>query len=147
VLESRGSRSENQSGRDGLKYKILIIDDSKDMRDLMMHLFKLEGYQVAQAEDGGQALQLLSADALPDLIFLDHCMDGMSAPEFLTELERTHPEILARVPIVMVTGLEPDRVTEKRVSEIIGKQVGIEPMLALAKHYLHKRPPDLQMSL
>lgn len=120
-----------------MSYKILVVDDSKDMRDLMSLLFEPEGYEVTQASDGQQALARLEEDHLPDLIFLDHIMENMDGPEFLRELERSHPDVLETVPIILLTGMETHKVAETRATEVVAKQVGIEPLLALAKRYLH----------
>ena len=119
-----------------MSYKILVVDDSKDMRDLMALIFKPEGYEVEEARDGNEALTKLDNETPPDLIFLDHVMEVMDGPEFLTQLGRTHPEVLSQVPIIMLTGKEADEVEEDRVTEVVAKQVGVEPLLALVKRYL-----------
>jgi CheY-like chemotaxis protein len=60
-------------------------------------------------------------------------MDGR---EFLNELEVSSPEILLNIPIVMLTG-NAATVNESRAAEIVAKPLGIEPLLALAKRYIH----------
>jgi CheY-like chemotaxis protein len=120
-----------------LAYKILVIDDNKDTRELMALLFEPEGYEVAEASDGEQALGKLNSEPLPDLIFLDHNMEIMNGPNFLNELERNHPEILARVPIIMITVVDTKLIRETRATEIIAKPVGVDPLLSLVKRYLN----------
>jgi CheY-like chemotaxis protein len=58
-----------------LSGKILVIDDSQDVRNMLSLMFKLEGYDVVQACSGRQALLKLKNESLPKLIFLDYLMD------------------------------------------------------------------------
>jgi CheY-like chemotaxis protein len=134
---SLGKRMPRSGAGDFLAYKILVVDDNKDMRDLMTLLFEPEGYEVAEACDGEQALVKLNDEPLPDLIFLDHNMEIMDGPNFLKELEQNHPEILARVPIILITGLDSKSIRDTRATEVIAKPIGIEPLLSLVKRYLH----------
>ncbi len=120
-----------------MTHKILVVDDSEDMRDLMSLIFEPEGYEVAKAQNGKQALLKLDTESLPDLIFLDHNMSVMDGPEFLTELGRVHPELLEKIPIIMLTGKAVCTVSETRATEIIRKQDGIESLLQIVKRYLH----------
>jgi CheY-like chemotaxis protein len=120
-----------------MSQKILVIDDSKDMRVLLSLLLKPEGYEVAEACDGKQALKMLKTETAPDLIFLDHNMSVMDGPEFLEILEKKFPKIFATVPVIMLTGMESEKITASRATEVVAKQAGIEPLLRLVAKYLH----------
>jgi len=111
------------------------------MRELMTLVFAPEGYEVAEAANGQEALVKLTTEPLPDLIFLDHEMGIMDGPEFLRQLARLHPEILARIPIILLTGLEVNHISANRATEVVAKQVGVQPLLLLVKRYLH---PDCE---
>ena len=50
--------------------KILVVDDSSDMRMLMERLLMREGYEVICAQDGLECLNVLSTDETIDLVFL-----------------------------------------------------------------------------
>lgn len=59
---------------------ILIVDDSKSLRDMLRTALETDGYEVAESEDGVQALEACQA-ARPDLVVTDvHMprMDGLS---------------------------------------------------------------------
>jgi CheY-like chemotaxis protein len=101
-------------------------------------VFEPEGYEVVTASDGRKALLKIEREAPPDLIFLDYNMSVMDGTGFLNELERTHPDLLTRIPIIMLTGTEPHLVTETRASEIVPKQLGVEHLLSLVRRYLHE---------
>jgi len=117
--------------------KILLIDDSEDMRILMRMLFKPEGYEIDEATDGQQALEMLDTEFVPDLIFLDYNMAGMDGPEFLKVLEKKFPRIFAAVPVILLTGMDSESVTDTGATEVIAKTSGIEPLLQIVTKYLH----------
>ena len=58
---------------------LLIVDDEKDIRDMLCRCFRRRGYQVLSASGGGEALAL--AERQPDLILLDVTMPDMDGLE------------------------------------------------------------------
>lgn len=115
----------------------MIVDDSKDMRVLMRLLLEFEGYEIHEADDGKQALQKITKDKfVPDLIFLDHNMPVMNGPEFVDVFEKKYPDIFSRVPVIMLTAMEPQDVAEVHVTEIVNKIQGVHHLLQLANKYL-----------
>jgi DNA-binding NtrC family response regulator len=64
-------------------------------------MLRREGYDVREAEDGAEALRILSDTALaPDLVLSDVVMPGMSGPELLRELAR----VLPHTPTLLMSG-------------------------------------------
>jgi two-component system, OmpR family, alkaline phosphatase synthesis response regulator PhoP len=62
-------------------YKILIVDDDPDIAEMLQYNLSKEGYEVAQAENGSEAL-LIAAKFRPDIILMDVMMpvlDGIAA--------------------------------------------------------------------
>ena len=98
--------------------KILIIDDSQDMRELLALHLRNAGYRVVMAEDAVAAGHCI-ADAVPDLIICDFEMPFMSGIDFIAALraDATIPDI----PIVFIT-------TREHASELAGKTFGF-PLL------------------
>jgi DNA-binding response OmpR family regulator len=89
--------------------RVLVVEDEPDIRELVIHHLKREGYQVSAAASGEEALrQVLSAP--PDLVLLDLMMPAMDGLEVCRRL-RQDPST-ATLPIVMLTakGDEVDRV-------------------------------------
>lgn len=82
---------------------ILLVDDDLAARMQVRFSLENEGFEVVEAEDGPQALEL-APKTLPDLILLDVVMPGMDGFEVCSTL-RTLPET-GHTPIVMVTALE-----------------------------------------
>ena len=81
--------------------KILIADDSKAMRMIVVRTMRqagIEGHQIIEAVDGKQALELTQKDN-PDLILSDWNMPEMTGIEFLRALRRTG----STIPFCFVT--------------------------------------------
>jgi two-component system OmpR family response regulator len=64
--------------------KVLVADDTRNIRSLVGKCLRMEGYEVTEAVDGPQALALLKAGGFA-LAFLDIKMPGMSGTEVLRE--------------------------------------------------------------
>ena len=77
-------------------YKILMIDDERDILEMLALQFQSEGYLVYLANDANEALKQLSV--LPDLILLDINMPEMNGLELCTMI-REH----VNCPIIFLT--------------------------------------------
>ncbi len=80
-------------------YKILVTDDEKVVRDVLVRFLNLKGYDAHSAADGLEMLQKVRADNF-DLIIMDLRMPGLSAPEILLALEK----IRKGTPVIILTG-------------------------------------------
>lgn len=89
--------------------RILVVEDEKDLAELLTYNLEKEGFQVSCAHDGISGLELARRE-IPDLILLDLMLPGMLGTDVCKTL-RKEPKT-ARVPIIMVTakGDEIDRV-------------------------------------
>ncbi|MDY0391473.1 MAG: response regulator, partial [Desulfobulbus oligotrophicus] len=77
---------------------ILIVDDELSMRQFLKILLEKEGYNVATAADGREALDLVTRQSF-DLIISDIRMPGMSGLELLAQLK----QIKADMGVIMIT--------------------------------------------
>ena len=80
------------------KEKILIVDDEKSIRDFLEIMLKKEGYKVASASSGEEALKLVNQINY-DLVISDIRMKGMSGVELLKNIKEINPETV----VMMVT--------------------------------------------
>jgi two-component system KDP operon response regulator KdpE len=89
----------------GEKLVLVVDDESRMVRFVRMNL-ELEGYQVAEASNGLEALEKVR-DELPDLVVLDVMMPEMDGFETLARLRE-----ISTVPVIMLTvkGDEEDRI-------------------------------------
>ncbi|MBO1924739.1 sigma-54 dependent transcriptional regulator [Thiomicrorhabdus sp. 6S3-12] len=81
--------------------KLLIVDDEKDIRNLMQEIFAEEGYQVATAANGIQAKQAWR-QSLPDIMFLDVWMPDVDGISLLKEMQEE--ALLEHTKVIMMSG-------------------------------------------
>ncbi|WP_309604715.1 sigma-54 dependent transcriptional regulator [Phenylobacterium sp.] len=78
---------------------VLVVDDDPTQRRLIQAVLEREGFAVAHAENGDQAISHLASGATPDVILLDLVMPGVSGQDTLVEMRaRGH-----RQPVIVVT--------------------------------------------
>lgn len=82
------------------KRKVLIVDDDEDILDLLSYNLSKEGYQVFQASDGVEAIEVAKAK-FPELIILDIMMPQMDGVEACRLMRQE--EGLAKAHIIFLT--------------------------------------------
>ena len=100
---------------------ILIVDDEEVGRDILEGLLIKEGYELAFAANGQQAVEK-ATELTPDLILLDVMLPGMDGYQVCQHL-RTD-KMLAEVPIIMVTALND------RESRLRGIEAGADDFIS-----------------
>ncbi|WP_242393140.1 response regulator [Anaeromyxobacter oryzisoli] len=81
------------------RVRVLVVEDEHDLRELIARWLESRNYQVSQAADGRDAVDLLEAGLAPDVILLDLTMPRMDGRAFLTWL-RASPKHRDRKVIV-----------------------------------------------
>lgn len=84
---------------------ILVVDDERDIRELVRYNLTRDGYKVECAQTGEEALRL-TRSAAPDLIVLDLMLPGLDGLEVCKRLKADRQT--ASVPIVMLTAKGED---------------------------------------
>lgn len=97
--------------------KILIVDDEKEIRDLIEIYLKSEGYETLKAADGEEALRILSMEE-PDLIILDIMMPKMNGIDACLKIREER-----QMPIIMLSAKSED------VDKILGLNMGADDYL------------------
>lgn len=92
----------------------LIVDDSKIVRMLEQRIMERLGFEIAEAEDGQQAMEQCSL-RMPDLILLDWYMPVMDGMQFLKQLRATAEGSAPKV-IFCTTENEPAQIREALAS-------------------------------
>jgi CheY-like chemotaxis protein len=85
--------------------RVLVVDDSTAVRDLIVVNFDLEGFEVRSAIDGVEALEVL-AGWRPDVITLDVMMPRLGGFDTLERIRAD--DRLADLPVVVVSGRAQD---------------------------------------
>jgi two-component system chemotaxis response regulator CheY len=83
-----------------MSLKIMTVDDSRTMRDMVSYTLKEAGYEVLEAEDGQQALTILSTQKA-DVVITDLNMPNMDGIALIKNL-RAHAHYKT-TPILMLT--------------------------------------------
>jgi two-component system sensor histidine kinase/response regulator len=81
---------------------LLVVDDVAANREVLSHRLQSEGYTIATAENGIQALEMLGADTF-DLVLLDIMMPQMDGFEVLRRMKAA--ERLQHIPVLMISAL------------------------------------------
>ncbi|RJQ19426.1 MAG: response regulator [Nitrospiraceae bacterium] len=122
-----------------MKTKILVVEDEKDIADLVAYNLKKEGFDVSTSVDGEGALTLIRKEKL-SLLVLDLMLPGMSGMELCRAI-RNNPQS-ASLPIIMLTakGEEIDRVLglEMGADDYITKPFSPRELVARVKAVLRR---------
>jgi CheY-like chemotaxis protein len=116
---------------------VLVVEDDDDIRSTLAELLSMEGYAVATAANGKQALRMAS-HAAPDAIVLDLMMPVMDGWGFLASY-RSLPRY-RDVPIVVMSAAYSLRTAAERlcnlgVRAVIAKPFDLDALVALVHHY------------
>ncbi|NNE52232.1 MAG: SpoIIE family protein phosphatase [Sulfitobacter sp.] len=96
--------------REGAGRLVLVVDDSRMQRRLLVKLLLRWGFDVIEAEDGNEALSLCRTHR-PDIILSDWVMPGLSGPEFCAAFRRLSGSRYAYF-ILLTSKSEKDEVAE-----------------------------------
>ncbi|MFR1987961.1 MAG: response regulator transcription factor [Prevotellamassilia sp.] len=120
-----------------MSYKILIVDDEPDLREILQCNLENAGYEVDTAESAEEALHLLSPEH--NLILLDVMLGGMSG---FRMAERLRKELKNQTPIIFLTAkdTENDMLTGFSAGgdDYISKPFSLHEVLARIKAILRR---------
>jgi phosphate regulon transcriptional regulator PhoB len=125
--------------------RILIIEDDKDIVELVRYNLEKEGFQALSSADGVTGLALVKKSK-PDVLVLDLMLPGLSGLEICKEIRRD--QALSRLPILMLTarGDEADRVVglELGADDYVTKPFSPRELVARVKALLRRAEPSGQ---
>ncbi len=125
--------------------KVVIIEDEKDLAELLAFNLGKEGWQTLIALDGRSGFERVTAE-LPDMVILDLMLPEMSGTEVCKLLRKQ--ESTAAIPIIMVTakGEEIDRVVgfEVGADDYLVKPFSSRELLLRIKAILRRTTPDMK---
>lgn len=99
--------------------KILVVDDESRMRKLVKDFLKKDGYEVLEAANGEEAVDLFYSNKDIALIILDVMMPKMDGWEVCREIRKT-----STVPIIMLTARSDER------DELLGFDIGADEYIS-----------------
>ncbi len=95
---------------------ILIVDDEKDILELLKYNFQKEGFTVLVSRNGKEAM--VKAQCQPDLILLDIMMPELDGREVIKQLKGNNKT--SHIPIIFLTAKETE------TDEVLGLELGAE---------------------
>jgi DNA-binding response OmpR family regulator len=111
--------------------KVLVVDDERDISDIVAFNLRREQYDVVHAGDGESAVEIARRDQ-PDLILLDLMLPGIGGLEVCRRL-RAEPRT-ASIPIIMLTakGEETDAIVglAQGADDYVRKPFGVKELMA-----------------
>lgn len=113
---------------------VLVVDDERDLLEMIAFVLWQEGYRVARATDGRDALDTVER-AMPDLILLDMKMPVVDGWQFASEFHKKHG---FRVPIVVLTASEDARVSAVEIGANgwLGKPFDLDLLINMVRHFI-----------
>ena len=107
--------------------RILVVDDEPAIRDFLRMALEDEGYSVATARDGREALDMIRRDP-PDAILLDLMMPTMDGAEFLAM--RRAVSAGSRCPVLVMSAVDGSHAArELGAAGFLAKPFGVDALL------------------
>ena len=123
--------------------KIIVVEDEKDIADIIAYNLEREGYRIVKVYDGRSAWDLIRTEK-PDLVLLDLMMPGISGLELCKLIRGQAP--LAKLPIIMLTAkTDPtDKVLglEMGADDYITKPFHMSELIARIRAVMRRTEPS-----
>jgi DNA-binding response OmpR family regulator len=89
--------------------RIIIADDDRIVRRIVLAKLSGIGYEVREAEDGQEALDLLEGGEVPDLLITDSLMPRMNGLDLVRSIRNSPDGDLSALPVIMLTSRQSER--------------------------------------
>ncbi len=123
--------------------KVLVVEDERDLAELLAYNLEKEGYQVLLTGNGLEGLETARRE-LPDLVLLDLMLPGMMGTEVCSSLR--HSEKTRAIPVLMLTarGDEIDRVVgfEMGADDYIVKPFSMRELMLRIRAIIRRSSQD-----
>jgi CheY-like chemotaxis protein len=129
-----------------MAYKVLLVDDDPDIREVVTMLLESKGYEAVTACDGIECLAALRAEE-PDLMIIDLLMPKMDGFAVLKELEDGRWSKYRHIPILILSSVreeasrrryELETALEFNVDDYVEKPINPEVLLERVERLINK---------
>ena len=115
--------------------RVLLVEDDRDVREALMQVLEFEGYEVASAENGLEAMERLRQHALPSVILLDLMMPVMDGRQF--RVAQLQDPAVAGIPVIVISadGQVEQKIAGLGIAAYLRKPIEVEDLLELIGRY------------
>lgn len=118
---------------------VLLVEDDRDLRELLAFALEADGYTVRAAENPVEALVQLEFGPKPSVILLNLVMPVMPGSELLEAIRRD-PR-LARIPVVLITGAQVPVEVGRAANAVLPKPFGLDQLAATIQELVPRDEP------
>lgn len=111
---------------------VLVVEDDRDIRESLKLVLEMEGFHVAAATNGREALEMLERLDRPCVILLDLMMPVMNGWEFLHQMQTD--TVIATIPVVVVSAIA-EKAQAKPIAAYVKKPVDLNVLIQLVERY------------
>ncbi|NUM79792.1 response regulator transcription factor [bacterium] len=121
-------------------YKVLVVDDEDEVREMIRRILRFSNYQVIEARDGDEGLQK-AVDEKPDLITLDIMMPGKDGFRLCAELKQH--AATKHIPVVVLTVAgSRKKAMNAGADYYMNKLFSIDEFVKVINHLVGRRPSE-----
>jgi CheY-like chemotaxis protein len=112
---------------------VLVVEDDDDVREAMVETLRVEGYHVAEAGDGAEALRWLRGNSDPCLVLLDLWMPHMTGDELHAHMKQD-PR-LAALPIVVISAASDGAFRARQIGarDYLKKPLNLDDLISVVE--------------
>ena len=119
---------------------VLVVDDEPTVRRLARRVLLEDGFEVIEAADGAEALDLVDASADPlRVVVSDIVMPKLNGVQLLQRLSITHPVL----PVILMSGYAGPQLAERGIQApcgVLAKPFGAEQLIAEVRRCIRGQP-------
>jgi two-component system, cell cycle response regulator DivK len=137
-----GGDVEQEEPMTSVTKRVLLVEDFEDSRFSLSKLLEIEGYEVLEAGDGAEAVNL-ALSAKPDLILMDLSLpiiDGLSATKKIREHESQSHDAVYPVPIIALSAHDLSdfhtRARDAGCTDYVTKPIDFDALMVVMSKYL-----------
>jgi two-component system, chemotaxis family, chemotaxis protein CheY len=112
---------------------ILVVEDEDEARSFLIRILEFEGFRAVGLSNGAEALDYLGMSDQPCLIVMDLRMPVIDGPQLRSALLQDRR--LAKIPVVVVTALDPSAVAGLSPVRIFRKPFDVDALLAVVRQH------------
>jgi DNA-binding response OmpR family regulator len=112
--------------------KILIIDDNKDITELLVKVLNIAGYDVKASNDGREGLELIMKERF-DIVFLDIAMpdfSGLDVIDRLIEYDKINASKIVLFTASSISDNDVEQLVKRGVHSCLRKPIRVDTLLA-----------------